>query len=468
MRTFAGHRGFTSIFNCSIASLFILAVPRSTLGQDISITDFRIPTSKYQKFVGGLSGEWGKTSNSYLYPSSISQGSNSTLASNLQTSFNYDLADLSEVHSLETTLMLAGQGTYNKGTNTWINQTDTSLSEQSQKSYRLDVAALSRYSSYITPDALHWFVEASATYFFDQIEGNADQNSTMTKYHNASFGKDNDWNASIGGGIGYGKLRDGSPVFAILRILEKLQEDSLLVRPLTKDEIINLVEILARRTEYAQIHDRYIKYLMGDLFSELQRIGVLKDNVPTAFSVERAVEVLSEQIEPRLFGWRTRIGVQRTYNEESIIGNGYGLSTSYVWNFHDFLQLAVDYGYPVSLNLHLTSSISVGIPKIDYQRKINSNFNVKGIYQVGERIDATISGSMQRIQYVNGDLEDEFTRSFQYNAGVSFRFFIENQVSFTISALYVKTQQDLYFPSSRSNNVTEGPRIDFNLSYRFF
>jgi hypothetical protein len=472
MRTFAGHRGFTSIFNCSMASLFILAVPRSALSQDISITDFRIPTSKYERFVGTLSGQWYRTNTDNSTLNAASQKLISGPSSWLDTYFDYNLGDFSEDRSLEIFLDLTSHASYDKNDNSWTDFIDTtfSSSRMSRKSYQLNLNPLARYSNYLIPDAWHWFIEVSGNYSFYQSKNTYDQTSnTVASNHDVSSSKGNDWNASLGAGIGYGKVRDGSAVFGVLRILDKLKEDSILVRPLSNEEILKLVNIFARRTEYIQIHDRYVKFLMGDLFGELQKMRVLKNNAPTAYSVERAVEVLSEHIEPRLFGWRARLGLQRRYIEQKSTDDNSQASviSNYVWNFHDYLQLAVDYGYPVSLNFHITSSLSLGVPRIDYERKINANFNVKGIYQIGERIDATVSGSMLRNQFVNGNIEEQFIRSLNYNAGISFRFFIENQISFNVSGLYSKTQWDKYSPFDLSRNVTEGPHIILSLAYRF-
>jgi len=78
-------------------------------------------------------------------------------------------------------------------------------------------------------------------------------------------------------GIGYGKLRDGSAVFAVLRILDKLTEDSVLIRPLTKEEVLQIVDIFARKVEYSYTQDRFVKYFMEDIFGQLHKMGVLKE-----------------------------------------------------------------------------------------------------------------------------------------------------------------------------------------------
>ena len=353
-------------------------------------------------------------------------------------------------------------------------QRRTRKSSGSQTNYELDIVPAIRYSNYIIADTWHWFAEGSGNYSFNQYTYNSDATySDGSYYHDSSFTKNNSWNASVGSGIGYGKLRDGSSVFAVLRVLEKLTEDTLLIRSLTKDEVLRIVDVFARKIEYSYSQDRYIKYFMEDVFGQLQKMGVLKENAAMTYSVLRAVEVLSERIEPRLFGWRARLGVQRTYTREidAMDQSDYSYTSNYsnyLWYFHDYVSLALDYGYPLTLNFQVNSNLSVKIPRIDYQRKIGYRYQLAGIYQFGERIDATISGSVSRTTnlYQSAD-ENEFLRNVQYNAGVSFRFFIENNVNFQVSYGYSEWHQDRFSLSTSGNNMYKFPTVSFGVNYRF-
>jgi len=449
--------------------LMLFAVPILLVAQDISIDDFRIPTSKYQRLLGGLSGGWYKPDYYYYSPASFYEYSNSQQTSNLHAALDYDLGDFSEARSLEIVIRFNGGGVYGKSSNSWINQSNNQLSKEVNKTNNLSFAPSVRYSHYVTPDLWHWFVEGSGNYLFNETKRSTEQILNTATTNETSYNKNNYWNTSIGGGVGYGKMRDGSAIFTVLRLLDKLGKDSLLIRSITKEEILRLVDLLARRDEYVYTQDRYVKFLMEDLFAELQKMGVLKSNTPTPYSVLRAVEVLSERIETRLFGWRARLGIQRSFYEQTQV-NSYVSNSLYSWRSQDLLQLAFDYGYPVSLNLHITSNFSMNIPRIDYQRKINFNFSARGIYQVGEMIDATLSGSFYRNQWLNSSSEDQdnFTRSIRYTIDASFRFFIENNVYFSIGGEYNNYQEYGYYPDGIIKNSNEGPRITFGVNYRFF
>jgi hypothetical protein len=438
-------------------------------GQNVSIEDFRIPHSHYQRFLGSMSGDWNKSDDNFYEPFSFSESSESRQLSNLQTSLDYTFADFNEDRSLEISIGLDGTRQFGKTNSTWITPSSPYGLSQISTFYSLEFVPSVRYSDYITPDLWHWFVEGSGRFLVHEQRDISEQISNNVVTHDSVYSKNNSWSVLVGGGIGYGKMRDGAPVFSVLRILDKLSEDSLLIRPLEKDEILRLVNILARRNEYSYTQDRYVKFLMEDLFTELQKMGVLKNNTLTAYSVLRAVEAISEWIEPRPFGWRARLGIQRSFYEELQVGPYASSYDSYKWSSHDMLQLACDYGYPVSLNLHVTSNFSMGIPGVDSKRKINISFNAEGIYQVGERIDASLSGSFNRNQQAYGysNNQDIFTRSIRYSIGMSFRFFIENNIYFSVGSGYDILQSYDYAPSATRSSYNEGPSIRFGVNYRF-
>jgi hypothetical protein len=123
----------------------------------------------------------------------------------------------------------------------------------------------------------------------------------------------------------------------------------------------------------------------------------------------------------------------------------------------------------------VNSNFSLEIPRIDYQKKIGYTFQLAGIYQVGERIDATLSGSVSRTSFFymmdayQGINQNDFFRTLQYNAGISFRFFIENNVNFNVSCGYSELHEDMFSHSTiMGSNVFKSPKISFGVNYRFF
>ena len=450
--------------------LFILiTLPVSLIAQMVSIEDFRIPETKYQRLMGGLSGGWNKSDQESMYTlynySYINyKNSNSSNSSNGQISLDYITNNFNEDYSFQLSLSASGITSKSNSTSNQLNPDHASSSSSSQSNSNGLFRPGVNYSKYIVPDKWYGYVEGNGIYSYQENK----QTSQGTDYYNWAYSKSNDWSASTGMGFGYGKMRDGYSIFGVLRIIDKLQEDSLLVRSLTKEEIVRLASIFARRDEYAYSQERYVKYFMDDLFRELQTMGVLKNNVPLTYSVARAIEVLSENIEPRLFGWRVQVGFLKTFDENKEYSNNDYDRTSYFWNSRNFVRLSSEYGHALSLNLHLYSKLSVDIPNVDYNRKIDFNFNVKGIYQIGERIDASIWYILTRNHTVNEFDQDVFNRNLQSEISASFRFFIENNVSFTLSAGYLNYEQYGFTPYGITSETHNSPHISFGVDYRFF
>ena len=453
------------------AILFILStVPMSLVAQDVSIEDFRIPETKYQRFLGGLSGSWNKAdqASTSSYNGSMNKLSSSSNSSNGQVSLDYITNNFNEDYSFQLSLSANGYASINKSESNQETAIPANINSNSENNYNLSFRPYVNYSKYIIPD--RWYVYAQAYGSYSYYE-DRQVNNTNTVY-DSTYNKDNNWLASPGLGIGYGKMRNGFPVFGVLRLLDKLEEDSMLVRALTKEEILRLVSIFTKRDEYAISHERYIKYFMDDIFAELQKMGVLKNNVPLTYSVARAIEVLSEQIEPRLFGWRVQLGFQKTFNETNAYRDNNDHSPYfnqyYYWDSRNFINLSSEIGHALSLNLHMYSMLAVDVPTIDYNRKINFNFRVNGIYQIGERIDASLSYMIGRTHFLNTVDQDYFSRVLNSEIRASFRFFIENHVSFTVSGGYVESDQYSYSPYGTSMNTRKAPQISFGVNYRFF
>ena len=465
MQTHSNRRHFLAGYFLPI----IFAMPAVLPAQDISIEDFRIPETNYQSFLGSLSGAWNKPEQTLLN-SSIGYLSNSTdsrNSSSAQISLNYIMNHFSEDYSFQLFLSSIGDASRSSTSSSQSYLTSASSGSRSQSSSSFVFLPGLNYSIYINPDRWYGYVEGSGSYSYNEnrIE------ELETDIHDTLYSHTNRWEGSTGIGLGYGKMRDGSPIFGVLRIIDKLQEDSMLVRSLTKEEILRLTEIFAKRAEYIYSQERYVKYFMDDLFKELQSMGVLKNNAAPAYSVARAIEVLSEKIEQRLFGWRVQVGIQKTFDELKEYSDGGGVAgiyRSYDWNSRNLFHCSSEFGRALSLNLHLYSKLSIDIPDQDYKRKIDFNFNVIGFYQLGERIDASISYGITRTHSINEFDQDLFIRSLQTNLRASLRFYIENHVTFTVSAGYQDFEQNSFAPNSISNYTYKAPQVNFGLNYRIF
>jgi hypothetical protein len=451
------------IWHLSLAfTISAILLSSHCFGQPVSITDFRIPTSSYQIFLGTLSGSWQKNVD---HSGNAIQSSDKSDNTNLTTGLVYVRSELSEDRSLEINTTLNSNLHWFDGSNE--NPSGLYRSNSSEKSTNLDLTPSARYSTYFVPDKWFWLVEGQGhgSYYYDHNESS--QSNFGVDNSQTSYSKNRNYQLSAGVGVGFGKMRDGESIFAALRVLDKLEEDGVLERPLTREEILRLVDHLAKQSEYMFSQDRYAKFLIRDIFDELEKMKILKTPGAYAYEVLRASEVLSESIEPRLFGWRLSAGILHGASESDQDGDQY---SSVVKNSQDYLQIDGDYGYPVSLSTELTATMAVTIPDKDYQRRIGLTLGARASYQIGERIDASIGYTLNRLSYPRGtDDSENFMRELTHRIDLRFNFFIENDVSLSVTGGYSYDNQITYYSASQPwSNVNSSYSASIGLRYRFF
>lgn len=453
-------RLFTAAAKILIASLFFSVV---SVAQPVSITDFRIPTSRYERLVGSLSGNWNRNSMDYLLSPPSSYLDNNA---NFNNSFSYVLGQFSEDRSLEITA--STNATYSSSTTSSDESAGSYHDESSSNVARIYVFPLVRYNSYIEPDTWFWSAQVQGNGIYGYGHNDNRQRSPYLDTASSGFSRDKDYQYSLSAGIGYGKMRDGQSIFAALRVLDKLQEDGALVRPLTRDETLRLADYLARLSEYVYSEDRYSKFLMEDVFKTLDSMQVIKGGAASAFDVMRAFEVVQyERIEPRLFGWRVSASVLRSASENGISTNEY---LTMIHNAMEYLQLQSDYGYPLSLNTQLAASGSLLIPRKDSARRIGVTFAGSLIYQVTDRTDLSLGYSFTRTSSsLATDDSEDFTRDYYHRLSARLQIFVENDVTFTVSAGYQYQKSTLFLPANFFGTPTaySSTMASFGVTYRF-
>lgn len=437
--------------------------------QDIEITDYRIPQVKFQRLTGQFSGSWIQQSSDNLYRNyflndrDISRLNNTSL--NVGGGYVYNRYDEKDFLFLDVGLI----GSLNSFNIKYEQYNDSLLSltkdDGGNKNTNLSFAFES--GAYLVPDKWFYALDLTGSHSYRESDFERENINSINSSKERQYYKSNFLSASITGSIGYGKIRDGSVVFTITRVLNKLEEDGILTRCLTKEEMLTLIEITAKRIEYMVSYDRYMKYFLEDFFKELHKMGVLKNDIPTAYSIMRTVEALMETVEPRKFGWQIKIGIQRSISEE-ISQQTFNPYNKYNWYVQDYLKIVCEYAFPISLNLQFHTSLIANIPKNDFKRKINFNGFSAFTYQLGERIRTGIIYSAYRSHNLTSNLvsEDKFQRNIEQRLGLVFDFYIENQITFNITGSYLNRSVDLYTPGINSKSTFKTPLINFGVIYR--
>lgn len=98
--------------------------------------------------------------------------------------------------------------------------------------------------------------------------------------------------ATITGSLGYGRVRDATPVFQIILLEERLRRDGVLTRELARGTRQKIAELYAIRGSFAVVHDQSDKFFWRELERLLREDGALRESGLDAYAVRHADDAL--------------------------------------------------------------------------------------------------------------------------------------------------------------------------------
>lgn len=267
-------------------------------------------------------------------------------------------------------------------------------------------------------------------------------------------------------GVGFGRLRDVTPVIRALRVRERLQEigrgDAL-----GRENIQAAAQQFARRPGYAPVYDRSDKYFWNDFFSAIEAQG----GDLQAYETFYIAESLIEQVSRRREGYEVAAGVDLRYTnaldkEENTFGPDVRSR-----------EINSDVGFfargRYATNLSLRQQVDVQLDAT-YVTPTDDNTSVDGVFEttaeaahlweIADRYQVTSTGvaRYQEVQRDDGE-GDDFT-SFRFSAGSSFAMFVENRVRLSAGLRYALDISE----SGPQRDTINDIRFSFGVDYFLF
>jgi hypothetical protein len=428
--------------------------------QEVSITDFRIPESRYRTLMftlnGGLGNNWSGGNPNFMY---------SNASKNIYFMVDHSIGLSSEeVNYSFGTTMSGGTSANNDRNERPVSSPKLLTSDNSNEN--IEITYNGSYSRYITPDELYWFAASGGNGTYS-LSHSSNAEDGVDQYRN--FNKNQNYAMNLSGGIGYGRTRDARSVVVILRIMEKLMEDGYLTRTLSNDEVIALAERYEAALTNNIEHSRPKKYIVKIIFEDLLEKGLITTDKVIAYATERTVEVFQEGIYPRVFGWSVQAG-PNIYRTEQI----YRSQSPFGWTSKEGgndLVLHGSYGYPFSTQLHWSSNATILLPIYGRQNRVDYSLTSKFIYEVSERISSIISANLSRSNYyVDGSAYSQgmFRFTNYFNLFSELHYFIEDQISFSIRGSYSDQVQRTEPTWGSSKQIDDYYSLTFGVNYRIF
>jgi len=444
-----GARGKTT------ALLFFLVNPWSleAIAQELRISDFRLPETVFSRLSASLNGSVvgeGGSLNEYDREYD-SESDRATVV------FNYFFHETSESKTTELRPSLSAAVEFFRES---YRDSAFHRGNQSQQQY-LTVDLPWQGSWYLQPEAWYGYTSALGT---TRIRSSRYENTGVGSSSRIRTESSYGYDVTAGAGMGYGIVREGTGVYAVLRILDRLREEGLLIRDPGREEILSLAHLYSQRAKYESLFDRPDKYFWGDLFQKLGETGAIDTTGLTAFTVLKVTDVRLESITPRLFGWRVQAGVEHTSYQSAYNSSGYRSTRR---GSTDYLMFLSEYGLDLSLSTHVYSRFEarrVATPRVPQLWNLLwvSSFT----YELGERIETRVQYSFERSERAEAFPFQPpiFSRQISHGLTGVMMFYMENRVIFRMEAGYGLAKSDVF--SREETRVSAFGQ--FGLTYRLF
>ena len=263
--------------------------------------------------------------------------------------------------------------------------------------------------------------------------------------------------SKVGLGGGYGRIVPASGMAEALRIQEYLLDEKLITGEFTRESLIELSSHCARLYEYSEKYgDRHPIDWYTDLEKILVATGKLDNNRFSPYALLRVQEILGrERIYERMIGW----SVSGYLNYKNNYQGGYNSSSSV--NHYLGTTLKVEFGYPITNNLHFNHSTSYEYDNLilsKYDDKINQILSSSSlIYKFSNRVDFKIDYIFSSNNYFDYSLKYQLLDFNMF-------YYIENNIFLLLNARLTDRKDS--FPSSYHNSTVKD--ISLSFGYRFF
>lgn len=241
----------------------------------------------------------------------------------------------------------------------------------------------------------------------------------------------------VGGGLGYGRVVNATPLAKVLRFEEELREHGVITGQLSDTDYLALARIIDKESEFRSQYgaDEYKPYWFTSLEEILKLAGVLKNGRLGAIGALHMDRVLfDEPISVRKHGWVVRAGVGVLVQDYA--GNDGDPTLDFGWEY------AMPYGYKSQLTNVFTYSTVLA----DDTDQILRN-TLSYTYELSDRVDwenkwravFTIAG---------GDGNDVITNTLSS----AYRYYITNRISADATVAISMVEDDI---DNNGNDDTE-------------
>jgi hypothetical protein len=381
-----------------------------------ALTDYRLPQwSSYNLIIdGATNGEKLKGSQNTFTEN------NSNLAYRFAPQFNYMME--SETWMFDGRASLSTSG----------NRYNDDQRDNSHKQSTTDVQILANGLYYI---------DEKVNFGFDVNYNHqiTKDNDPYTYSNSISADKIKNTTLALSGGIGYGKIRNVTPVIRALRFSERYR--ALGYSGLNSEQVQNVSEVFATYSGYNSIFDRPDKQFFSDLFDQT---SVMKDGL-SPYEVLFLSETIQEQIGTRKVGYRASLDIKYVSQKETLYGdeifsNGFEIQSG---TSQEATQTAISGTFEGYTNTDLNTQTGIyanaTIGKLeDSSQQDFKQFTLRGffMYDLTDRLlwNNALSYIHLNLSSAQANASGSTAKTLMLNSAIN--FFIEDNISFRLAFNY--------------------------------
>ena len=250
--------------------------------------------------------------------------------------------------------------------------------------------------------------------------------STGLQYVKTVVADSGDDAVNIGAGVGYGRMYVATPLAKALRIVQDLEDNKLITKPVSDEALMALAKVIHVEDVYISKYGsrEYKQYWYTDMEKALKASGVLGEEGLGAFGTVRITDVLEVQRpNERLHGWLLKGGIGQD------IANFDGLDEETT------LDLIADYALPIGYQSQFRNTARVR-KSLDDKTTTDYTFdNTLGYtYELSNRMDWENTWLLGFTKGDNG-FDDVTTNKLSS----TFRYYLANNLDLTSTLSLGKT-----------------------------
>ncbi len=223
----------------------------------------------------------------------------------------------------------------------------------------------------------------------------------------------------IGGGLGYGRVVNVTPMAHAMRLVEALVENGSIRQVPSAATYNKVATIIAKKEEYKhKFGERYAQNWVSDIANAL---GARLD----ANGVIRAYEVLeNESISTRKYGWNVRGGV-------GVVANNFAGESG-----NPFAELQANYYHPISNKTQFSNEAKMTFELDDDDDSYVFNNDMGLTYELSDRVDWE---NKWNLNYQNNENSADVTRN---ALSSSFLYDINNSLKYETKLTYSRVDTE--------------------------